>query len=133
MFQLIAKGNIHEAINLINLEDYILLDEFSDEFFELKIQQFIELIRKNEVEKALNLLQENLYDKSQSTTKREEMLKECLQLLLFATEKERLKFPVYLKQQRLKVGMKVNFLLLSKSKSSSLENAFTIIENMQRK
>ncbi|CAF0947030.1 unnamed protein product [Didymodactylos carnosus] len=79
----IESGNIHDAINLINLKAPDLLDQNRHLTFHLKQQQLIELIRGNLIDEALNYAQIHLAEFAEEDVKMRQELEKTMALLIF--------------------------------------------------
>ncbi|KAL4464425.1 hypothetical protein ABPG72_010912 [Tetrahymena utriculariae] len=115
--KLILNGQIDEAINELDKINKKVLEENKDINFNIKLQKCIELIRSEQIDKAISFAQEELlpilessnYDKKEQY---QDSMEKVMSLLAFENLKESPYQDLVSNSQRIKISSQINYEML---------------------
>ncbi|EAS05436.2 Ran-binding protein in the microtubule-organising centre protein (macronuclear) [Tetrahymena thermophila SB210] len=114
--KLILNGQIDEAINELDKINKKVLEENKDINFNIKLQKCIELIRSEQIDKAISFAQEELLPILESSNEKKELYQDSMEkvmsLLAFENLQESPYQDLVSNSQRIKISSQINYEML---------------------
>eukprot|EP00730_Choanoeca_flexa_P018999 TRINITY_DN9266_c0_g1_i1.p1 TRINITY_DN9266_c0_g1~~TRINITY_DN9266_c0_g1_i1.p1 ORF type:complete len:223 (+),score=58.69 TRINITY_DN9266_c0_g1_i1:436-1104(+) len=132
----VEAGHIETAFDLVNDLNPAIFDANPSLYFQLRLQQLIELVREGKTAESLKFAQEELTPLTRDSDSQLAKVEEAISLLVFAKQDESLSGHLMQQAQRQHLASNINAAILKaegKSSSSKLSNMVRLMDWSQER